>query len=77
MRAPIFLTMQRLASDQCAVSYDTFRGFFYKLQSASDLSQPFVDDPAGFTQALDSSVLRSESLAAPAKYYRVIRAAGP
>jgi hypothetical protein len=76
-RAPISMTMLRLASDRCAVSYNTFRGFFYKLQSTSDLLQPFMDDPAGFTQALDSSVLRADSLAEPVKFYRVIRAAAP
>ena len=77
MKAPTSLSMQRLAFDQCVVRYDTLRGFFYKLQSTSDLSQPFVDDPGGFTQALDSSVLRDDRLAEPARFYRVIRAAAP
>ena len=61
----------------CEVRYNTLRGFFYKLQSTSDILQPFTDDPAEFTQALDSSLVRMDSLARPRKFYRVISASTP
>ena len=57
--------------------YNTLRGFFYKLQSTSDLSQPFADDSAGLTQALNSSIFRNESVASPRKFYRVVSALAP
>jgi hypothetical protein len=77
LQAPISLSMLQVAPNRCAVRFDTLRGFFYKLQSAPDLSLPFLDAPSGFTQALDSSVLRSDEPTEPMKFYRVIRAAAP
>src|SRR2546426_10128981 len=43
---PFALAVQSL-SPGCEISHDTLRGLFYKLQSRTDFSQPFTDDPAG------------------------------
>jgi hypothetical protein len=68
---------QSQASLQYVVSCNTLRGFFYNLQSTPDLSQAFTNDPAGLTQALDSFIARTNSVAGPADFFRVISALGP
>jgi len=74
---PVALAMHSVNSSQCELRYNTLRGFFYKVQSASDLQQPFMDDPAGFAQAIDSSTVRIDTAAGPGKFYRVIGAFAP
>ena len=71
------LNIRRLNPGQCELRCYTIRGFFYKLQSTSDLNQPFTDDPAGFIQALDSSLVRVDSLDNPRKFYRFVIAPAP
>ena len=61
----------------CEISHDTYRGLFYKLQSRTDFSQPFADDPAGFIQAFDSSMIHSDNGAAPQRFFRVLSALSP
>src|SRR5438552_6093312 len=56
---PIDLTMRNLTSAQCEIRYSTLRGFYYKVQSTPALDQPFVDDGAGLTRALETSVART------------------
>ena len=74
---PVALAMHSVNSSQCELRYNTLRGFFYKVQSTSDLQQPFMDDPAGFAQAIDSSTVRIDTAAGPGKFYRVIGAFAP
>jgi len=76
-QSPLTLSLQVVKPGQFQVTCDTLRGFFYKLQSTTDLKQSFVDDPAGFSQALDSSIVQLESGAGPRKFYRAIRALAP
>lgn len=77
LQAPITLRIRNLESGGCELRCETLRGFFYKLQSTSDLSQPFADDLAEFTQARDSSMVRIDSFSGSKRFYRVIRAAVP
>jgi hypothetical protein len=76
LQNPLTVAIRPLDVARCEVRCDTLRGFFYKLQSTPDLTQPFADDPAGFTRALDSSLVRTD-LIAVAKFYRAIRASSP
>ena len=65
--------MKVLNSNSRQLSFNTLRGFSYNLQFAPDLSLPFTNDPAGFVQALDSSsMIRTDSVAGPMRFYRVI-----
>ncbi len=75
--APFSLTLKALNQTQAEVRWPTLRGFFYKLQSTTNLNQSFTDDPAGFVQALDSSRAQTNSLPAGNKFYQVIRSLGP
>ena len=70
--APVTLAMRQLASGLCELRCDTRRGFFYKLQSTTDLGQSWTDDPAGFIQALDTSIVRIGALTDSRKFYRVV-----
>jgi hypothetical protein len=74
---PITLAIRALSPSGCQLSLNTLRGFYYNLQSAPDLSHPFTNDPAGFVQALDSSMVRSDNATAPAQLFRVVRRLGP
>ena len=74
---PFALTVRPLTPAGCELRLDALRGFFYKLQTTTNLSQPFADDPAGFIQALDSPVVRADTAAVPRKFYRAIRTIAP
>jgi hypothetical protein len=74
---PFSLTMKPLNQSQSELRWPTLRGFFYKLQSTTNLSDPFSDEPAGFVQALDSSSAQTNSITSENKFYRVIRSSGP
>ncbi|MDB6016880.1 MAG: hypothetical protein JWR19_1369 [Pedosphaera sp.] len=75
-QTPVALTIQPANSGGCAVRYNTLRGFFYKVQSTTDLLQPFTDEPAGFVQALDSSMLFTDNVG-PCKFFRVVSTPTP
>ena len=74
---PVSLAMRLLGSGECELRFNTLRGFFYKLQSTPDLGQPFTNEAAGFSQALESSMVRTDSVSGPGKFYRVISASAP
>ena len=74
---PISLVLRRLDFNQCEVRYDTLRGFFYKLQSTPSLDQPFVDDPAGFVRAFDTSITQTNAFSNPGRFFRAVRSATP
>ena len=74
---PAAVAMRRVNSNQCELRFETLRGLYYKLQSTPDLTRSFTDDPAGFTQAYDSSMARIDNFAGSGKFYRVISSPGP
>ena len=76
-QTPFALTIQPLNADSYMLRFDTLHGFFYKLQSTPDLLQSFADDPAGFIQAVDTSMVVTDSVVIASKFYRVLRAATP
>ncbi len=73
----VALHMRPLNALQCELRYNTLRGFYYKLQSTSDLSLPFVDDATGVNRAVDSQMVRLDSLAAGKRFYRVVGSPTP
>jgi hypothetical protein len=74
---PLNVAVRQLIPGQYEVRCDTIRGLFYKLQSTTSLSLPFNDDVSGFSQALDSSMTRTDTTGAPQKFYRVIGGLAP
>jgi hypothetical protein len=59
------------------IRYNVLRGLFYELQFTPDLNQVFEPDPAGFVQAVDSSIARTNSASSSQTFYRVISALAP
>ena len=72
LRTPVTLSIHPSAAGGCVVSCDTRRGLFYKLQSSTDLNAGFMDESAGFSQALDSPTIQIDRLAGRRKFYRVV-----
>jgi hypothetical protein len=68
---PVGLAVQVLPSGSSVLRYNTLRGLFYGLQSTADLSRPFTNDPAGFAQAVDSSIALTHAPAGPQRFYRI------
>jgi len=69
---PSALAIRPLNASQAELRCDTLRGFFYQLQSTADLRQPFTNDPGGFIQAFDSSLVRTNDCSGPGRFYRLI-----
>jgi len=77
MSTPVRVTAQLLASGGRVLRYNTLRGLFYGLQSTADLTQPFTNDPAGFIQAVDSSIALTNISTGTSRFYRVERSLMP
>ena len=75
--APFAVTIRQLNQTQCELRCDTVRGLYYKLQSTTDLTQPFVDDPAGFVRCVESPALLVKTITPPRKFYRYVRVLTP
>ncbi|MEO7319682.1 MAG: vanadium-dependent haloperoxidase [Chthoniobacteraceae bacterium] len=71
------LTIRQVNPGQCELRYTTVRGLFYKLQSTSELSQNFTDEPGGFFRAVDGYRTLNDGIAGSKKFYRVIGALAP
>jgi hypothetical protein len=74
---PVAVALRPLNATQCEIRYDTLRGFYYRLQSTVDTAQPFTNEPVGFIQATNSSVVRVDPFAGPQKFFRLVRALAP
>jgi hypothetical protein len=67
------VTVSRLSPSQYEVRYNTLRGLYYELQSASDLSQSFTNDPPAVSQPFDAlSIARTNTFAEPRKFHRAV-----
>lgn len=75
--SPYAVTIRQVNTTQCELTCETVRGFYYKLQSTTDLTQPFVDDPAGFVHCLESPAVVTQTISPPRKFYRYVRALAP
>ena len=76
-QSPFSLTIRSLNPTGCELRFNTVRGFYYKLQSTSELLQPFTDDPVGFVQAFDTSMTRTDTVVGPKNLYRIVRSGSP
>ncbi len=68
---PILLT-QRQSGGNHELRFNMLRGFYYKTQSTTNLNSPFTDEGGGFTRATDAIVMRTNAIAPPAKFHRVV-----
>jgi hypothetical protein len=71
VNTPVTLAVQALPAGSSVLHYNTLRGLYYCLQSTSDLTQPFTNEPPGFAQAVNSTVALTNGTAGPQKFYRI------
>jgi hypothetical protein len=71
VNTPLTLAVHAAVNGTKVLQFNTLRGFFYTLQSTSDLTQPFVDIPGTATQAVNSFISIPVSGAQPQGFYRV------
>ena len=71
------LSFSLLNPAQTRLRFNTLRGFFYDLQSTVDLGLPFTNEPPGSIQALNSSLILTNPVLSPQKFYRVLSGPGP
>jgi hypothetical protein len=71
--ARISLALRNLGSGQCEVRCHTLRGFYYTLQSTTNLARPFTDEPGGPTLAYDSSLVATNTFIGGSKYFRAVK----
>ncbi len=77
LQTPPTLTIRQASAGQCELRFTTIRGLFYKVQSTPDLSQSFMDEPGGFSQALDGYATVNDGIAGAQKFYRAVGALAP
>src|SRR5206468_7314806 len=68
---PIIVTMQSAATASVQIRCNTLRGMYYKLQSTTDLSVPFTDEPGGTMLATEGWMTVTNSVGSSQKFYRV------
>jgi hypothetical protein len=73
---PMTLAIRKSGSSNSEVRVNTMRGFYYKLQSKTNIAQAFTDE-GGAVHAVDSSFARTNASAGPLKIYRAVRSLTP
>jgi len=73
---PINLAIRSLNPGQCELSYTTLRGFNYKLQAKSDVTDSFTDAGA-LTRATNTSIVIIDSNPDLKRFYQVVSPVSP
>src|SRR5579883_557848 len=73
LQSPVALAVRSLPTGECQLRVDTFRGFFYQIQSTSDLGLTWTDYLSSPLPATDSSLLSTQKATAPHNFFRVVR----
>ncbi len=72
------VTLTKLNPSEVEVRYHAPRGFYYDLQTTPDMNQPFAAEPPGTSTPFDAvTVIRTNSLSGPAKFYRAMGRSTP
>jgi hypothetical protein len=73
----VTLALRKLGAGTNELSFNCLRCIYYKLQSTTNLSVPFSDEPGGSKLALDAYLAITNSTTAPQKFYRTVSSLGP
>jgi len=68
---PMTLSVRQLSSGSNEVRCNTLRGFYYRLQSTTDLSLPFTNEPGAATLAYEGWLSVTNNSAEAQKFYRM------
>ncbi len=75
--APVTLALRKVDANNDEVRHNTLRGFYYKLQSTTNLSAAFTDEPGGPRLALEGSLVTTNSSSSSQKFYRAASSLAP
>jgi hypothetical protein len=76
-RTPISVALTQPGTGTNQIQLNVLRGFYYKLQSTTDLNLPFTDEPGGATLAYDTSLTLISTNSGLQKFYRAACLLGP
>ena len=74
---PVSLAFRKLTAGANEIRFNTLRGFYYKVQSTTNLNVAFADDPGGATRAMEGTLVTTNASTAPRKFYRAAAAPAP
>jgi hypothetical protein len=77
LNVPATLSLRLVGGNLCEVRCSALRGFYYTLQSTTDPSLPFVNEPSGATLAYDTVLISTNTVVGSQKFYRAVLAAVP
>ena len=77
IKTPMTLALRQIGPGTNEIRCNSLRGLYYKLQSTSDLSLPFSDEPGGATLAYEGSVVFTNVPPGSQKFYRVACSLAP
>jgi len=71
LNTPMSVGLQQIGPGTNQISCNTLRGLYYKLQSTTDLTLPFTDEPGGTALAYEGSISITNVSAGSQKFYRM------
>jgi len=71
------LTLSPLGGGTNELRFNTLRGLYYKVQSTTNLAEPFTDESWGAMLAFDSTLARTNTADGPQKFFRAFSALTP
>jgi hypothetical protein len=77
VNTPMTVALRKLGSFNDEVRCNTLRGFYYKLQSTTNLNVAFTDEPGGPTLALEGWLVTTNAANSSQKFYRAAISIAP
>ncbi len=77
LNTPTTIAARSLGGDSAELRCNTLRGFYYRLQSTTDLSLPFTNEPGGATLAFEGTLTSTNAVTCPQKFYRMSASLSP
>ena len=74
---PVAMAFRKLSGGSDEIRFNTLRGFYYKVQSTTNLNVAFATEPGGAVLALEGSLVTTNTGTAPQKFYRAAAALAP
>lgn len=72
LNTPVHLTARRPSPSRTELEFNTVRGFYYHVQSTTNLNEAFTNEPGGPRLALEGSMIQTNQSSVPTRFYRVL-----
>jgi hypothetical protein len=73
----VTVAVRNLNNGTHEIKFNTLRGFFYRLQSTTNLKESFIDEPLPATVALDGALARTNAISGSQRFYRAAMSLAP